>query len=85
MDSPKISNWVLTPHAAERAMDRNISMQEISEVLKTPDIVKKQGPKYILAKKFTTRIDNHIACVVLEKKSDNLWVVITVMHNFEEH
>lgn len=67
-----------------RANQRHISMKEIESVLKEPEVVKCQGPKYILAKHLHNRRDNDIACVVLEKKEHDLWVVVTVMHNFQE-
>lgn len=82
---PIIKNWVLTPHAAERINERNLSLNEIESVLKQPDLIKEQGPKFIFSKSLKNRKDNMIACVVLEKKNNNLWIVITVMHNFEEN
>ena len=84
MDKLEIKNWVLTPHAVQRLEERKVSITEIDNILKNPDLIKAQGPKYILAKKVSGRTDNMIACVVLERKTDDLWVVITIMHNFEE-
>jgi hypothetical protein len=60
-------------------------LRDIQEVLENPDMVKAQGAKFILAKQIKDRADNMIACVVLERKENDLWVVITVMHNFKEN
>lgn len=84
MEKPEIGKWVLTPHAVQRLAERQITVLEIEQVIRFPDLVLAQGPKFILAKNLKNRSDNLIACVVLEKKSHDLWVVITVMHNFEE-
>lgn len=48
-----------------------------------PEDVIAQGPKLILTRTFPRRRDNKIAAVVVEKKGDNLWLVITVMVNFQ--
>lgn len=80
---PNIKNWVLSPHAAERIIERKISIQELKLVLEHPDFVTHQGPKYIFSKSISNRSDNHIAAVVIEKKED-LWLVITVMVNFQK-
>lgn len=79
----KINRWVLTPHAVDKILDRKISMQELEQLMLNPDQVIEQGPKYILVKKFLKRKDNNIAAVILEKKGKDLWVVITVMVNFQ--
>jgi hypothetical protein len=76
MNKPEIKNWVLTPHAAQRISERSISINEVQEVLRNPDMVKEQGAKLILAKKLINRFDNMIACVVLEQKENDLWIVI---------
>lgn len=68
----KIKHWVLTPHCAKRLEERHITIAEVEEVITSPDIVKTQGPKYILAKHLLARNDNLIACVVLQKKEHNL-------------
>jgi hypothetical protein len=81
---PKITKWVLSPHAVQRMMERDISTMEIENVLKNPDIIQPQGPKYILAKEISSRKDNLIAAVVLEKVEKNLWLVITVMIKFQK-
>ncbi len=80
---PNIKNWVLSPHAAERLIERKISIQELNLVLGEPDFVTNQGPKYIFSKLISSRSDNYIAAVVIEKKED-LWLVITVMVNFQK-
>jgi Domain of unknown function (DUF4258) len=79
----KILNWALSPHAVERILERKISLGEIKELLEDPDDVIQQGPKYIFSKTFTHRNDNSVAAVVLEKKEDGLWLIITVMVNFK--
>jgi hypothetical protein len=84
MKKPKIENWVLTPHAVKRALERGVSIDEIAIIVSDPDLVLSQGPKFILAKTMNQRSDNLLACVLLEKKKPNLWVIVTVMHNFEE-
>jgi hypothetical protein len=81
---PHIRRWVLTPHAAERARERRISMPELEQIIAAPDLVMPQGPKWILAKRFPTRSDNRLAAVLMEKQKENLWVVITVMVRFDE-
>ncbi len=85
MDKPEIKNWVFTPHAVQRTIERNVSIIDVQEILEQPDLVKAQGAKFILAKKITGRSDNMIACVVLERQENDLWIVITVMHNFKEN
>ena len=79
----KITNWFLSPHAVLRLEERKIEIKELESILVDPDEVIEQGQKYILAKKFENRKDNMLAAVVLEKKED-LWLVITVMVNFEK-
>ena len=76
---PKIEKWVLSPHAVQRMVERDISVAELEKVLTDPGLVLLQGPKFILAKEFPNRKDNLIAAVVLEKMEKNLWLVITVM------
>ncbi len=78
----KISSWVLTPHAAERLLERKISIAELQTLLAKPDEVISQGPKYLLVAHFPKRSDNKLAAVVLEKKGD-LWLVITILTNFQ--
>lgn len=82
--SIKIKKWVLTPHAAEKIIERGISVQELDAVVKNPDTIIDQGPKLILTKRFQSRKDNNVAAVLLEKKDKDLWVVITVMVNFQK-
>jgi hypothetical protein len=82
--SLKIKRWVLTPHAAQRLFDRKISISEIEQIISKPDEILHQGPKYILSKKFNRRNDNNLAAVILEKKGEGLWVVVTVMVNFQK-
>lgn len=79
---PKIKKWALTPHAAQRIFERNISLEEMALLISDPEDVIPQGPKLILAKTFNRRKDNKVAAVVMEKQGDGLWLVITVMVNF---
>ena len=79
-----IKKWVLTPHAVERVVNRKISMAELELLILSPDEVIAQGPKYLLVKKLKGRKDNNVAAVIIEKKEQDLWVVITVMVNFQK-
>ncbi|MNL58681.1 hypothetical protein D3C87_1823370 [compost metagenome] len=79
-----IKKWVLTPHAVERVVDRKITIPELELLIREPDTVIAQGPKYLLVKKLKGRKDNNVAAVVLEKREQDLWVVITVMVNFQK-
>lgn len=80
---PKISKWFLSPHAAQRMLERHISVEELGLILSDPDQITEQGPKYIFSKEFKSRKDNLLAAVVMEKK-EGLWLVITIMINFEK-
>jgi hypothetical protein len=62
--------------------ERNITVVEIEETVRHPDWASPQGPKWILAKHFKERDDNLLAAIVLEKEAD-LWVVLTLMVQFE--
>lgn len=77
-----IKKWVLTPHAAQRIFERKISLEELAQVIHSPEDPLRQGPKLILTKTFRSRKDNKVAAVVIEKKGDDLWLVLTVMVNF---
>ncbi len=79
-----IKKWVLTPHAVERVLNRKISMDELGSLIQEPDQIIPQGPKFILIKRFQKRKDNNIAAILIEKKGEGLWVVITVMVNFQK-
>ena len=79
----KVNKWVLTPHAVDKILDRKISMLELEQLILNPDQIIEQGPKFIFVKKFAKRNDNNVAAVNLEKKGKDLWVVITVMINFQ--
>ena len=79
---PKISRWVLSPHALKRIQERKLRAEDLADVIERPDLVLTQGPKWILAKTVRGRTDNRIAAVLLERKDQGLWVVITVMVNF---
>ena len=81
-DKIKISKWALTPHAAQRLLERKISIDELQKLLTAPDEVIQQGPKYLLVAHFPKRSDNKLAAIVLEKKGD-LWLVITILINFQ--
>ena len=75
---------MLTPHAVDKVLDRKISMLELEQLMLNPDEVIAQGPKFIFVKKFLKRKDNNMAAVLIEKKGKDLWVVITVMINFQK-
>lgn len=85
LDIPTIKKWALTPHAVERMAEREVSIEEIEEILKNPDEVVKQGPKFIFAKNIKGRSDNMIATVIVEKKEHGLWLIITIMMNFQKY
>jgi hypothetical protein len=80
---PKILKWFLSPHAAQRMLERHITVEELNLILSDPDQIIEQGPKYIFSKEFKSRKDNLLAAVVMEKK-EGLWLVITLMINFEK-
>jgi hypothetical protein len=80
---PRIKKWFLSSHAALRAEEREISAHEIQELLLKPDYIIEQGSKWIFAKEFLSRQDNLIAAVILEKQEKDLWLVITIMTEFE--
>ncbi|MGK5083344.1 DUF4258 domain-containing protein [Bdellovibrionota bacterium FG-1] len=84
MEGPKISRWVLSLHALERIQERKISAADLAEVIESPDLELPQGPKWILGKTFKHRDDNLVAAVLLERKEQELWVVLTVMVHFEK-
>jgi hypothetical protein len=84
MKKPQIKRWALSPHSVKRMEERNISLAEISEIIEHPDVLMRQGPKWLLAKYFQHRSDNMIAAVLLEREEKNLWLVITVMIQFEK-
>lgn len=75
--------WAMTNHAALRAAERKISRTEIEELVHYADFVIPQGPKYLFVKTFPHRIDNHIAAVIIRNKELDLWVVITLLVNFQ--
>lgn len=80
----KITKWALTPLAVERIEERKITLKELESILKSPDEVIPQGPKFILIKAFKHRDDNCIGVVDIEKEGKNLWLVITVLVNFQK-
>jgi hypothetical protein len=84
MKAPKITQWVLTPHALKRIQERKISAEELAQLIADPDVEISQGPKWIFGKSFPKRNDNLVAAVLLERKEQGLWVVLTVMVHFEE-
>jgi len=80
----KIKKWALSAHAAKRMFERKISVEEISFLLESPEDTISQGSKLILTKTLKGRSDNKVAAVILEKQGDGLWLVITVMVNFQK-
>ena len=83
MTKPVVKKWVFSPHAATRMIERGISVDAIQQMIEKPDLVVAQGPKWVFAKSFNTRHDNLIAAVLLERKDKDLWIVLTVMINFQ--
>ncbi len=70
----------ITRHARERMLERNISEEQLIELLETGDTRFKDDTRLWIAKAFPKRTDNLVcAAVVLE---DQL-VVKTVMHHFD--
>ncbi len=63
--------------------ERKITVAQIENTIRNPDWAQQQGPKWILAKHFKDRRDNLLAAVVLEKEDKNLWIVLTIMVQFE--
>jgi hypothetical protein len=80
---PIVKKWVFSPHAATRMMERGVSVDAVQQLIETPDLVVAQGPKWVFAKSFSARHDNLIAAVLLERKDKDLWIVLTVMINFQ--
>ncbi len=80
----KIKKWALTLHAVLRIEERKITLKELESILKDPDDIIPQGPKFILIKTFIHRNDNFIGVVVIEKEGNGLWLVITVLVNFQK-
>lgn len=83
MKTPVIADWALTRHAAERMAERNISISDLELTLRAPDHVIAQGPKFVLVKRIEGRKDNMIATVVIEKKEHGVWLVISVLNEFQ--
>ena len=83
MAKPIVKRWVFSPHATNRMMERGISVETIQHLIEEPDLVIAQGPKWLFAKSLSTRHDNLIAAVLLERKANDLWIVLTVMINFQ--
>jgi hypothetical protein len=83
-DTPKVKKWVCSPHALQRILERKITVEELNAVIQSPDTILSQGPKWIYARTIEGRNDNKIAAVLLERKENGLWVVLTVMVNFEK-
>ena len=81
---PKIKKWFYSPHALKRIMERKITAEELSEVIKSPEFTIPQGPKWIFSKSIQGRTDNQIAAVLMERMDKELWVIITVMIRFEK-
>lgn len=62
----------------------NFSLKELESILKNPDEITPYGLKFILIKTFVHRYDICIVVVVIEKEGKNLWLVITVLVNFQK-
>lgn len=69
-------------HAVERMFQREISAQEVEDLLAKPDgVIRQSRDKMIAYKRIDGRTDNSVAVVAVEGKG--AWEVITVMVNFE--
>lgn len=77
-----IEQWVLSHHAKTRQIERKISDKEVERLLMSFDVCLRQGAKYILVKHFEGRDDNSMA-VVIASGEKNIWVILTVMVNFQ--
>ena len=82
--APKVKKWVCSPHALKRIEERKITVEELTQIIEVPEIQIQQGPKWIFAKTILKRKDNLLAAVLLERKDHDLWLVITVMVNFQK-
>ncbi len=78
----EIEKWVLTHHAKVRQFERKIANEDLERLLKNFDSCIYQGSKYILVRHFNDRNDNKIAAVVVPGDK-NVWVILTVMVNFQ--
>ena len=69
-------------HAVERMIKRDISPQNVEDILGSPDGVVRQPMGIVIAyKRIEGRNDNSVAVVAV--KESQAWEVITVMINFE--
>jgi hypothetical protein len=70
-------------HAVSRMMERTISVSDVTLILSHPDgKIKQSADKWIFYKHLSSRKDNLVAAVAVEKKG-NSWEIVTVMINFE--
>ena len=77
-----IEKWVFTRHAYQRMLERNVSENEIAQIIRQNEVIIMQGEKFILANRFDSRSDNMIAIVMLSGFRDE-WIILTVMINFK--
>ena len=71
-----------SPHAVDRMIQRQISTAEVENVLAKPDgLIKQSQDKIIVYKEISTRTDNSLAVVAVERNGN--FEVVTVMVNFE--
>lgn len=74
---------VYSSHAVERMQQRNLSIQDVEDIIfKSEGKLKQSKDKLIYYKKLKGRKDNLVAAVVVEK-NPNFMEVVTVMVNFE--
>ena len=70
------------PHAIDRMLQRQVSMDEVEAVLSTPDgTIRQSEDKVVCYKEVAGREDNLLAVVAVER--DGGYEVVTVMSNFE--
>jgi hypothetical protein len=72
------------PHAVWRMQQRNLSVEEVLQIIQEPDgKIAQSKDKTILYKKLNRRSDNLVAAVVVERMAGDLLEVVTVLVNFE--
>ena len=74
---------VFSEHAVARMLERKITLDMVKAIISSPTgKIKQSRDKWIFYKAFSSRRDNNIAAVVVERVGIR-FEVITVMINFE--
>ena len=71
---------ILTEHATQRMAERQISLEQVLEIIDSGTLKEAGGLHYWLYKHLPDRIDN-LLCVAAV--IDNVFVVKTIMHHWE--